>query len=103
MLARAVDALERLLVQEDAEIVVAGDAFHHRHEQLVVVICQITLLVNRGQLELVGGDLVVARLHRDTQFIAFHLQVFHKFLDARRDGAEVVVVELLVLRTLVAK
>ena len=65
VLARAVDAVEGLLVQQHAESVVAGNLLHQRHEQHVMVDSQVALLEDRSQLKLVGSNLVVTRLHRN--------------------------------------
>ena len=101
VLARAVDAVEGFLVEKHTEAVVAGHALHERHEQHVVVDGQVALLEDRGQLKLVGCHLVVACLARDGQFQGLNLEVLHEGLHAVGDGAEVVVVHLLVLSALV--
>ncbi len=44
VLARAVDAVEGLLVEQHAETVVAGHALHERHEQHVVVDGEVAVL-----------------------------------------------------------
>ena len=98
---RTVDAVEGLFVQQHAETVVACHLLHQRHEQHVVVHSQIALLKDRCQFKLVGGNLVMACLDGNGQFEGLNLQVLHKGLYAVRDGAEVVVVHLLVLGTLV--
>ena len=101
MLARTVHAFEGFLVQEDAEIMTPGDALHDRHEQLVVVVRQVAFFVNGGKLELVRCHLVMTRLDGNAQLVAFHFQILHKLLYARRNRPEIMVVELLVLRALV--
>ncbi len=73
------------------------DFLHQRHEQHVVVHGQVGFFENGSQLELVGGHFVVARLAGDAQFQGLDFQVFHEFGHALGDGAEVVVVHLLVL------
>ena len=102
MLARAVDAVEGFLVEQYAEAVIAGDTLHQRHQQHIVIDGEVALLEDGGELELVRGDLVVARLTGNGEFEGLDLEVFHKGLHAVGDGAEVVVVHLLVLRALVA-
>ena len=52
VLARAVDAGERLLVQEADEAVAAGDAFQHLHQQLLVVGADVGVLEDRRDLVL---------------------------------------------------
>ena len=97
VLARSVDPLKGLLVQQDAEMVAARDFVHDRHQQLVVVVGLIDGFVDGRQLELVGRHLVVAGLDRNAQLQTLVLQVAHEGDDAGRDGSEVVVLELLVL------
>ena len=97
VLARPVDTIKRLLVQQHAEAVPVGHFLHQTHEQHVVVDGQIALLVDRGQFKLVGGHLVVARLTRDAQFEGMYFEIFHERLHALGNGAKVVVVHLLVL------
>ena len=65
-----------------------------------MVVRQVTFFINRCQLELVRCYLVMAGLYRNPQFITFGFQILHKLLDARRDGPEIMVVQLLVLGTL---
>ena len=101
VLARAVDALEGLLVQQDAEAVRAGHLAHQRHDEHVVVHGQVAFLEDGCQLKLVGSHLVVARLQRDAQLQCLDFQVFHEGGHAGGDGAEVVVLQLLALRSLV--
>ena len=54
VLAASVHSLERLFMQKDTESVVSGDFTHQGHDQHVVVVCQIALFVDGGQLELVN-------------------------------------------------
>ena len=65
VLARAVDAGERLLVQEALHAVLLGDPTERRHHQLLVVMGEVGAFEHRGDLELAGGDLVVAGLGGD--------------------------------------
>ena len=102
VLARAVDALERLFVQQYAEMVPACDLVHDCHQQLVVVVSQIGLFENRSQLELIRSNLVVARFNRNTEFETLVLQILHKGEYARRNGTEIVVFQLLILCCLVS-
>ena len=59
---------------------------------------EVEVLERRRKLELRGCDLVVARLRRDAEPPEAVLHLVHELEDARADRAEVVVVELLVLR-----
>ena len=102
VLARAVDALEGFLVEQHLEAVLACHLLHEAHEQHVVVDGQVGLLEDGRELKLVGGHLVVACLAGDAQLQGLDLEVFHEGLHALGDGAEVVVVHLLVLGRVVA-
>ena len=84
-------------MQQDTEAMLAGDLPHQGHDQQVVVVGQVTLLEDRSQLELVGGNLVVTSLHRNTQLQRLDLQLFHELHHTGRDSAEVVILQLLVL------
>ena len=97
VLARAVDTVERLLMEQHPEAVFVGHLLHQAHQQHVVVDRQVAFLVDGSQLKLPRRHLVVARLAGNAQLQGLRLQVFHEGLDAFRDGAEVVVVHLLVL------
>ena len=101
MLARTIDAVEGLLMQEHAEPMIPGHALHERHEQHVMIDGQITLLEDRGEFKLVGRHLIMTGLTGDGEFQGLDLQILHKGLHTIRDGTKVVVVHLLVLRTLV--
>ena len=61
---------------------------------------QVTLLVDGSQLKLVGSHLIMARLTGNGQFKGLNLEILHKGLYTIRNGAEIVIVHLLVLRTL---
>ena len=67
VLARAVDAGERLLVEQALHAVLLGDALQGGHQQLLVVGGHVGPLEHRGQLELARGHLVVPGLGRDAQ------------------------------------
>ena len=97
MLAGAVDALERLLVQQHHESMPAGDGVHEVHHHLVLVVGEVALTVDRSELELVGRDFVVARLEWNTQPVTGNLELTHERCHARRDRTEIMVVQLLVL------
>ena len=63
-----------------------------------MVTAEVQLLEHRRELELGGSDLVVARLRRDAEFPELLLDLVHEVEDAHLDRAEVMVLELLVLR-----
>ena len=102
VLTTTIDSVERLLVKQYAEAMIASHALHQRHEQHVMVDSQITLLEDRSQLELVGCNLVVTCLTRNSQLQCLNLKILHKGLNTIRYGSEIMVVHLLVLGTLVS-
>jgi hypothetical protein len=100
VLARAVDAGERLLVQQAHQAVAARDVLQDLHRQLLVVRADVRVLEDRRELVLVRRDLVVARLDRHAELLQLALGLEHVGEDALGDRAEVVVVELVALRRL---
>ena len=97
VLARAVDARVRFLVQQALEAVLFGDVAERVHDEHVVVAREVKLLELRGELELRRGDFVVARLRGDAKLPQFTFHFVHEREDAVGDRAEVVVFELLAL------
>ena len=82
VLTRAIDSGERLLMEKDAEIVLAGYVGDKRHEQEVVVVGKVGFLEDRSKLKLVGRNLIVASLSRDSEFVALNLKVEHESFNA---------------------
>ncbi len=103
VLARAVDARERLLVQQAHEAVAARDVLQQLHRELLVVAAEVGVLEDRRDLVLVGRDLVVARLHRHAELRELALGLHHAGEDPLGDRPEVVLVELLAHRRLGAE
>ena len=97
VLARAVDARERLLVQQQLQAVAVGHPLHRLHDQHVVVGGDVGVLEHRRELVLRRGDLVVPGLDRDAELVQLDLGLEHARQDALGDGAEVVVLHLLPL------
>ena len=97
VLARAVDAGERLLVQQADQPVAAGGVLHDLHRQHLVVGADVGVLEDRRDLELVGRDLVVACLDRDSELCQLLLDLEHVGEHPLGDRAEVVVVQLVAL------
>ena len=98
VLAGAVDAGERLLVQQRHEPVPHGHLAEDRHDELVVVGGDVRLFEDGGHLELAGRDFVVARDDGHAQAIELVLHLGDAGLHALGDAAEVVVFELLAAR-----
>ena len=97
VLARAVDAGERLLVDQEHQPVLRGEPPHQAHHDHVVVGADRGGLVDRRHLELGRGDLVVARLGRDAEAPQLAVEIHHERQDPLADRAEVLVLELLAL------
>ena len=85
-------------MEKALEPVLLCDIAQRVHDEHVVVAGEVELLELRGELELRGRDLVVARLRRDAEFPEFAFDVVHERDDAVGNRAEVVVLELLALR-----
>ena len=97
MLARAVDARERLLVQQADEAVFFGGVAQHFHYHHVVVVGEVELFEHGGYFKLRGRDFVVARFRRNAEPPKLVVHVGHEVEYARLYGAEIVVFKLLVL------
>lgn len=97
VLTRAVDSCKWLFVEQAAESVLAGYLTHQRHDEHVVVDGQIAFFKDGGEFKLVGGYLVVTCFAGDAEFECLNLEVTHEFLHTFGDGAEVMVVHLLIL------
>ena len=98
VLARAVDAGERLLVQHRLQAVTQRDPSQRRHHELVVVDRDVRLLEVRRHLELARRDFVVPRDDRHAELVELVLDFGDARLNPLRDAAEVVILELLAAR-----
>jgi hypothetical protein len=98
VLARAVDAGERLLVQHGLQAVTQRDLSQGRHHELVVVDRDVRLLEVRRHLELAGRDLVMTRDDRHAELVELRLDFGDARLNPLRDPAKVVILELLPAR-----
>ena len=103
VLTGAVDARERLLGEQADEAVLGGDAAEQRHREHLVVMRDVGGFVDRSHFVLGRSDFVVAGLDRDTEFEALAFGFHHAGEHAIRDGAEVLVFELLALGRLGAE
>ena len=97
VLAGAVDAGERLLVEQRHQAVLRGGAAHDLHRQHLVVGGEVGVLEDRRQFVLAGRHFVVPGLDRHAQLEQLGLAVGHAGDDALGDGAEVLVFQLLAL------
>ena len=92
-----VDAGERLLVEEELQVVAVGHPLHRLHDQHVVVGGDVGVLEQGGQLILRRRNLVVPGLDRDAELVKLKFGFEHAGQDALGDGAKVVVFHLLPL------
>ena len=97
VLAAAVDARKGLLMQEADQSVAVRHLAEHFHNQHIVVAGEVQFLEHGSQFELGGGHFVVPRLGGDPQFPQFVLYFRHEVQDPILDGAEVMVLKLLML------
>ena len=102
VLARTVDAGKWLLVKEYTETMLVSHALHQTHQEHIMVYGKIALLIDRCQLKLVWCHLVMTGLARDAEFERLYFQILHESLHTLRDGSEIMVVHLLVLRRVVS-
>ena len=97
VLSAAVDALEGFLVENHLQVVFLGHLLHHNHQQHVLVYSRGDLREHRRTLKLIGRHLIVAGLQRNAQLVGLRLKVLHEHRHAGRNGAKVMVRQLLVL------
>ena len=97
VLTRAVDAGERLLVEQAGQAVLVGGAADDFHRQHLVVGRQVAVFEDRGDFILGRGHFVVARLDRHAELEQLALRVGHAGQHALGDGAEVLVFQFLAL------
>ena len=81
---------------------VARHFAHQGHYEHVVVDGKVALFVDRRQFKLVRCHLVMSCLYRDAEFESLDFKVFHECDDPCRNGSEIMVLQLLVLRCLMA-
>ena len=98
VLAGAIDALERLLVQQAGKAVLLSDRAHDLHGQLVVVGSDIGGGEDRSHLVLARCNLVVLGLGEDAELPQLLIEILHERCNARTECAEVVIIHLLALR-----
>ena len=97
VLAAAVDAGERLLVQQRLQAVPLGHPAEDLHQHHLVVAGDVRRLEERRDLVLARRDFVVPRLDRHAHAEELLLGLGHEGEHARGNGAEVVILELLPL------
>ena len=97
VLARTVDALKGLLVQQADQVVAGGDELHLLHHDQILVDGLVDLAIDRCELMLAGSNLVVLGLGGNAKRPQFIVQVLHIGRDGGADSAKVVLLELLAL------
>ena len=102
VLTASVDPVEGLFVEDDLQVVLLGNLVHDDHQQHVLVDGAGRLTEDRRTLELIGSHFVMPSGKLDAQLVSLGLEIFHERRHARRDGAEIVVGQLLVLGRIVA-
>mmetsp|Transcript_3296 Transcript_3296/g.7121 ORF Transcript_3296/g.7121 Transcript_3296/m.7121 type:complete len:240 (+) Transcript_3296:1398-2117(+) len=95
VLSRAVDPLEGLLMQQCRKAVLGRNLLHQLHDHQILVDLSGGDAKVRGDLILVGGDLPVARVERDTHLKALVLHLPHEGEGGGVKGGHVVVRHLL--------
>ena len=98
VLAGAVYALERLLMQQAGEAMLLRDGTHDLHGQLVVVGRDVGGGEHRRHLVLARCNLVVLGLGEDAQLPQLLVELLHESSNARTECAEVVIIHFLTLR-----
>ena len=97
MLAAAIDAVERLFMQQADQIVLLRYLFHDLHGQLVVIRRQVGVGKYRSELMLRRSDFIMLGLGKDAELPELLVQIMHKCLHSRLDRAEVMILHLLTL------
>ena len=98
MLAGTVDARERLFMEQADQPVAVRRLPQDFHDQHVVVNGQVQILEDRRQFELRGSHFVMTRFSGNAEAPQRFFNVRHERQNARRDAAEIVVFQLLMLR-----
>ncbi len=84
-------------MQQADKAVMVRDFLHEMHEKNVMVCRDIRPLEYGREFVLVRRDLVVARAHRDAEFIGLLGKVVHEIEHAFLYGSQVLVFQLLAL------
>ena len=98
VLARAVDAGERLLVHDGLQSVTQRDLAQHAHHKMVVIHRDVGVLKDRRHFELRRRDFVVACDNRHAELVELVLNFTDARLHPLGDTTEVVIFELLPAR-----
>ena len=98
----AINACKRLFVKQHTEAVFTCHLLHQRHQQHIMIYRKVGFFKDRSQLKLVGCHLVMTCFAGNTQFERLNFEVFHKRLNPFGDGAEVVIVHLLIFGRVVS-
>ena len=83
MLAAAVYPVKRFFMQKTNHIMAQSNLFHHLHNYLIMVGCNIRSTINRRKLMLSGSNFVMLCLCIHSQAPKLLIQLFHIRLDPR--------------------
>ena len=103
VLARAVDAGERLFVRQAGHAVLFGHALQRDHRQLLMIGREVGRFEHRRNFVLSRSHFVVPRLDRNAELEQLALDFEHEAEHALRNRAEVMIFEFLTLRRLGAE
>ena len=98
VLAGAVDARERFLVEQASQPVFRRHPPHHLHRHHLMVGGDVGILEDRRDFVLARGDLVVPRLDRHADLVQLALDVHHETEHAIGDRSEIMIFHFLTLR-----
>ncbi len=101
--AGAVDAGERLLMEQAREAEVRRQPPHRLHRHHLMIGGDVRVLEDRRDFVLARRDFVVPRLDRNADLVELALDFHHEGEDALGNRAEVLILELLALRRLGAE
>ena len=85
-------------MENDLEMMLLSDFLHQDHQHHVLVYGRYSVAEDWSAFKLIRGDLVVPCLKEDPEFVCLRLKILHECADFRRNGSEIMVFELLVLR-----
>ena len=90
-------------MQQADEPMLLRDLFHDLHRELILVVGGVCVGIDRRHLVLGRGDLIVLGLGQNAELPELLVQLLHIRRNARADGAEIMVVQLLPLGRLRAE
>src|SRR5690606_1057544 len=95
VLTASVYTLVWFLMEQHSEVVSYGHLFHHIHDQLVVIHCNINFFIYRSTLKLSGRHLMVTGTPRKAQQVCLEFKIMHESKNTLRNGTPVMIFKLL--------